>query len=338
MPILGTGIMAPAGPVGQQLTAVTRRAFIPILVDQQTKSTPLMAMLIANNQTASGGASSITQPAQFGDMVTTQSSDYSGTFQLPTDIPTIQDAEYNLKVTITPIPMFGIEAAIQDDYAVINIMDARMNSAGNNIAKYNTTALYSNVSDNTQMIGLLGAIDDGTNLVTYGGINRTTQPSWKAYYSAATGTPNPTRALAMQYIMAVAKSAGGEMPNCIFCGMGTWLSLAQDFIGQESYQIQPGTSFDAVADGPRSGFRAVMVAGVPVFCDQYCAEGQFWVLNSNYVNLYIHEKLAFTLTPFESMIPNGQLGYIGTIVNMMELVCSKPSACGHVTGLNYTPL
>ena len=338
MPILGSGIMPAPGAVASQLTAVTRRAFVPVLVDQTSKATPLLAMLIANNQTASGGASSITQPAQFGDMVNTQSSDYSGVFQLPNDIPTIQDAEFNLKVTITPIPMFGIEAAIQDDYAVINLMDARMNSAGNNFSKFWATALYNNVTDNTQMIGLKGAIDDGTNLVTYGGINRTTNPSWKGYVQAASANTLPTRAVLMQYIMGVAKSAGGEMPNCVFCGMGTWLSLATDFIGQEQYNITPGQSFDNPGDGPRSGFRAVMVAGVPVFCDPYCNEGELWIINSNYLNLYIHERLAFALTPFESMLNNGQLGYIGAIVNFAELVCAKPAANGHITGLSYTAI
>lgn len=337
MPILGSGIMPPAGATANQLTAVTHRAFIPILVDQQTKPSPLMAMMIANNQTAAGGASQVTLPAQFGDMVQTQSTDYSGTFQLPTDIPTIQNPEWNLKATITPIPMFGMEAAIQDDYEVVNIMDARMNSAGNNIATYNTTSLYQNVTNTQQMIGLRGAIDDGTNLVTYAGINRTTYPSWQAYVRAAAANTNPTRVAIMQYIMGVAKN-GGEMPNCVFCGFGTWMSLATDFIGQESYQITPGSSFENTENGPQSGFRAVMVAGVPVFADQFCTEGELWIINSNYLNLYIHEKLAFALTPFESMFANGQLGYIGGVVNLMELVCAKPSTQGHITGLGYTVL
>jgi hypothetical protein len=326
--------MPAAGAVASQITAVTRRAFVPVLIDQVSKATPALAMLLANNQTASGGASSVTQPAQFGDMVNTQASDYSGTFQMPSDIPQIQNAEYNLKVTITPIPMFGIEAAIQDDYAVINIMDARMNSAGNNYAKFWSNALYTNTSDNTRMIGFLGGIDDGTNLVTYGGISRTAQPAWKSYYKSVTTNTNLTRQETLKHIMGVVKTAGGERPNCAFVSAGTWLTLAQDFMGQESYQITPGSSFDAPGDGPRSGFEAIMVAGIPVFCDINCADGDLWIINSNYANLYIHERLAFALTPFESMLSNGQLGYIGAVVSLAEFVVSKPSACGHVTNLN----
>ncbi len=334
MPILGSGIMPASGAVAAQLTAVTRRAFVPVLIDQTSQSTPLLAMLMANNQTASGGASQITIPAQFGDMVTTQASDYSGVFQLPSDIPTIQNAEFNLKLSITPIPMFGVESVIQDDYALVNLMDARMNSAGNNFAKFWNTALYSNSNDNTRMIGLTAAIDDGTNANVYGGIPRSQQPAWKSYYRGVAANTNLTRMECLKHIMNVVKQNGGEKPNCAFVGVGTWLSLAADFVGQESYQITPGASFDSAGNGVRSGFEAIRVAGIPVFCDINCADGDMWIINSNYLNMYIHSKLSFALYPFESMLSNGQLGYIGAIVNLAELVNAKPSSCGHVTGLN----
>jgi hypothetical protein len=62
MPI-GGGIL-PASGSNQftELTYVTRRAFIPKMVVQIYNFTPLMAALIANSQTASGGVSSVTVP------------------------------------------------------------------------------------------------------------------------------------------------------------------------------------------------------------------------------------------------------------------------------------
>jgi len=77
MPVLGSGIMPAQGAISAELTAVTRRAFVPKLIVQTYQSTPLLAMLLANNQSASGGASSITVPVQGTNMVTTQQSDYS---------------------------------------------------------------------------------------------------------------------------------------------------------------------------------------------------------------------------------------------------------------------
>jgi len=337
MPVLGSGIMPAQGAISAELTAVTRRAFVPKLIVQTYQSTPLLAMLLANNQSASGGASSITVPVQGTNMVTTQQSDYSGSFAQPSVQPGIQNAEFNLKLSITPIPFLGMEAAVQIDYAVIPIIEARMNDAGNNLAAFWSNALYNNTSNNLQLIGLPGAVDDSTNLVSYGNINRSTNTFWKAkVYNA--GSVNPTRQNVLQYLTGCAKSAGGEMPNFAVCGFGTWALLAQDFIGQETYMVTPGASFDKLEDGPRSGFRALMVAGVPVFADMNCPEGTMYILNSNYLSMYIHEQGSFAFTGFESTLSNWQLGYVGAIVNIAELVLTKPSSCARVGSYNYISL
>lgn len=327
--------MPGAGALANQLTATTRRAFVPTLIDQQSKATPMLAMLYANNQTASGGASQISIPALFGDMVSVQATDYSGAFQLPSDIPQIQNAEFNLKASIIPIPFLGFEGAIQSGYDVVNLLDARMNTAGNAFSKFQATDLFTNVSNNMRMIGLPSAIDDGTNAVTYGGLSRTANPAWKSKLYTAAANVYPTRQIVLQYIMGAAKAAGGEMPNCVFVGPGTWLALAQDFQGQEQYNMSPGSSYNRTENGPESGFRALSVSGVPVFADLYCTEGDMWIINSNYLNLYLHEQVAFLTIPFQSMFPNGQLGYIGGIATLMELVNAKPSAHARVTGLSY---
>ena len=333
MPVLGQGILPAAGAIASELTAVTRRAFIPKLVVQTYNSTPLLAMLIANNQSASGGASSVTVPVQGTGMTTTQASDYSGSFAAPSVTPGIQNAEFNLKLSITPIPFLGMEAAVQVDYAVIPIIEARMNDAGNNLAAFWSTKLYNNTTDTLSLIGLPGAIDDSTNLTTYGNISRASNSFWKSKVYAA-GSVNPTRQNVLQYIVGCAKAAGGEMPNFAVCGFGTWALLAQDFVGQESYQVTPGSSFDKLEDGPRSGFRALMVAGVPVFADMNCPEGTLYLINSNYMSMYIHEQGAFAFTGFESTLSNWQLGYVGAIVNIAELVLTKPSSCARVGGFN----
>ena len=337
MPVLGSGIMPAAGAVASELTAVTRRAFVPKLVVQTYQSTPLLAMLLANNQTASGGASSITVPVQGTNMVNTQAADYSGTFSQPSVLPGIQNAEFNLKLSITPIPFLGMEAAVQVDYAVVPIIEARMNDAGNNLAAFWSNALYNNTSNNLQLIGLPGAVDDSTNLTNYGNISRSANTFWKSKVYAA-GSVNPTRQNVLQYLTGCAKSAGGEMPNFAVCGFGTWALLAQDFIGQETYMVTPGSSFDKLEDGPRSGFRALMVAGVPVFADMNCPEGTMYILNSNYLSMYIHEQGSFAFTGFESTLSNFQLGYVGAIVNIAELVLTKPSSCSRVGGYNFISL
>jgi len=332
MPVFGTGII-PSGNIGTELSYVTRRAFIPKMVVQIYNTSPLFAALLANAQTASGGVSSVTVPVQGQSFVNTQWSDYSGAFAQPLAQQGAFVGEFNLKSLITPIPFLGMEGAVQLDHAVIPLIEARMNDSTNNMADAASQALYNNYTVANQFIGLPGAVDDGTNLVTYGNINRTANTWWQSKRYAA-GAVAPTRLNVLQYIAGVNKN-GAEMPTMGIMGFGTWTNLATNFVGLESYQIQPGNGFDSDADRPRAAFRALDVAGVPIYADPYCPEGLMYLINTNYMNLYVHDQASFAFSGFESLLSNYQLGYIGIVLTLAELVLTKPRTAGIVTGFNY---
>jgi len=333
MPVLGQGIVPAAGSIANELTAVTRRAFIPKMVVQIYNASPTIASLMANSQPATGGVSSISIPVQGQPFVTTQTTNFSGSFQQPTAQQGASLGEFNLKGLITPILFLGMEGALQMDHAVVPLIEARMNDSTNNMVDFLSNALFNNYTDNQNIIGFPGAIDDGTNLVTYGNINRNSN-TWFQSKVYAAGSVAPTRSTVLQYLAGVQK-AGAEMPSFAVMGFGTWSKLAQDFVGSESYQIQPGKGFDADNDRPRSAFRALDVAGVPVFADPYCPEGLMYVINTNYVNLYVHEKAAFAFSGFHSLIPNNQIGYQGVVLTIAEMALTKPKTCGRVTGYTF---
>lgn len=331
MALPGVGI-TPSGAAASELTAITRRAFLPTLTVQIYNSSPFLASLIANAQVASGGISPITVPVQGARMTTFQWGDYSASFGVPGQQNGIQDAEYAMKLGMVPVPFLGMEAAVQVDYAVVPRIEAVMNDAGNVMSDAFATSVYLNTSNQQAFNGLNGLIDDGTNQVTFGNINRTTNPFWKSkVYNA--GLVNPTRQNVAQYINAAAKACG-EAPTYGLMGFGTWTLLQQDFIGQEQYNITPGSSFDSASDGPRSGFRALMVSGVPIFPDFYCPEGALYLPNSRYMNMYLHEQASFAFTGFETLISNGQLGYLGLLLTIGELMTTKPGSMVRVSGFN----
>jgi len=333
MPI-GGGILPATGSTQfTELTYVTRRAFIPKLVVQLYNSTPLMAALIANSQQASGGVSSVTVPVQGSQFVNAQWSDYSGSFAQPSVQQGAYNAEFNLKLMIAPVPFLGMEGAVQQDAAIIPLIEARMNDATNVMMDAMATALYTNTSNTQQFIGLPAAVSDSG---TYGNINRSTYTWWQSKQYAA-GSVNPTRQNILQYISGTVKN-GAEVPSFGVCGFGTWTLLAQDFVGQEQYMITPGNGFDGDANGPQAAFRALMVAGVPIYPDPYCPEGTVYFLNSNYLSLYIHEQGSFVFTGFESTLPNWQIGYVGAVLTIAELVNTKPKSMTKVTGYNSLTL
>ena len=331
---IGGGILPAAGSTQlTELTYVTRRAFIPKMVVQLYNSTPLMAALIANSQQASGGVSSVVVPVQGAQFVNAQWSDYSGSFAQPSVQQGAYNAEFNLKLMISPVPFLGMEGAVQQDAAVIPLIEARMNDATNVMMDAMATSLYNNSTNTQQFTGLpLAVADSGT----YGNIDRSTYTWWKSKQYAA-GSVNPTRQNILQYISGTVKN-GAEMPSFGVCGFGTWTLLAQDFVGQEQYVITPGSGFDGDPNGPQAAFRALMVAGVPIYPDPYCPEGTVYFLNTNYLSLYIHEQGSFVFTGFESTLPNWQIGYVGAVLMIAELVNVKPKSMSKVTGYNYLSL
>ena len=330
---IGGGILPAAGTSQYtELTYVTRRAFIPKLVVQLYNSTPLMAALIANSQQATGGVSQVTVPVQGSQFVNAQWSDYSGSFNQPSVQQGAYNAEFNLKLMIAPVPFLGMEGAVQQDHAIIPLIEARMNDATNVMMDAMATALYNNTTNTQQFIGLPAAVDDGTGTATYGNINRNTYTWWKSKQYAA-GNVNPTRQNVLQYISGTVKN-GAEVPTFGGCGFGPWTLLAQDYVGQEQYVITPGNGFDGDSNGPQAAFRALMVAGVPIYPDPYCPEGTMYFLNSNYLSLYIHDQGSFVFTGFESTLPNWQIGYVGAVLMIAELVSTKPKSMTKVTGYN----
>ena len=338
MPVLGTGIM-PAGGVGSlggELQYVVRRAFVKKLVVQLYNTSPLTAALIANSQPASGGVSSVTIPAQGSQFVNLQWVGYDGSFNQPAVQAAVTNLEFNLKAAVIPIPYLGFEGLIQDAHEIIPLLAARMNDAGNVYCDGVATALLNNVSNTQQVIGLPAAVDDGTNSVLYGNQSRTTNPWLKAKRYAA-GATAPTRALIAQYITGTFKY-GGELPTFGIMGPATWQSLQNDYLPNESYVITPEKGFDDEPWGARSAFRACMVSGVPIYMDPYVPEGTLYLLNTGYLAFYIHERAAFAFTGFESTISNFQIGYIGAVISLLELVLAKPKVTTVVTGFTFVAI
>jgi hypothetical protein len=306
---------------------------MPRVYVQLWKSAPLMAALLSSAQVATGGLSPITAPLQGAPMVSGQWVDYSGSFQQPGVQPGIQNAEFNLKAFVSTIPFLGMEGLVQLDYSVVPLIEARMNDSTNVTIDTFATSLFNNVSNQQQLIGLPAAIDDGTFSVNYGGVSRTTNAFWKSTYVHGGGTVTPTRNLMLQFISQVSKTTG-EMPTIGIMGFGTWTLLAQDFTSQERYNITPSSAFGADKKA-ESLFRALDVAGVPFYADPYCPEGVLYLINTNYLSLFLHERAAFSFTGFESTLPNNQLGYIGAILSLLELVDVKCKAHGKFDGLAF---
>ena len=330
MPQLGVGIV-PSGAIGNELVAVTRRAFIPRLVVQIYKATPMLSLLLRNAQRARGGVSQVTVPVQGGSFVNWSWSDYSGVFPQPPVQTAAQNAEFNLKLGVVPIPFMGMEALIQSSEVVIPILKARMADAKTVSVQAMSSALFVDNSATPNVVdSLVQAYDDGTTVSSYGGISRATNTFWKS--TLLTGGAALTRTAFIKFLVRTTALAGGEAPDFVVTSPGDWTTLMTDFMSLETFQTTPNSRYGA-DDIINAGFRGLMLGDTPIFMDPFCPTGTAFIFNSRYLAAYMSEDAPFAFSGFYSAIPNLQIANIGVVIVAWNVVCTKPISGMRLTGI-----
>jgi len=327
-----SGGIVPGGQLGSQLAAITRRACVPACFVQIYQSHPLLSLLLSNAQSARGGISQVTIPAQGASFVQFSWGSFAGDFPMPEDEAAIQNAQFNLKLGMVPIGFFGMEALIQSSEVIIPKLRAVMSDAAVVIKQNFASAIYSNnYANNLAFDSLFQAYDDGTNVPSYGGIAKGSNQWWNGQY-----IPNQAsvanRTGMMTLLTRVQSGAGGEAPDFAVMNPADWATLVADFMGYEQYQTRPRSIYGK-DDAVNAGFRAVRVLDTPIFPDPFCPQGSMYFINSRYLAMYVSEYAPFVFSGFESTIPQGQIANIGVLISALDLVCAKPSSGAHITGL-----
>ena len=327
-----SGGIVPGGAIGAQLSAITRRAAVPSVFVQIYQAHPLLSLLLSNAQSARGGISQVTIPAQGASFVQFSWGSFAGDFPMPEDQAAIQNAAFNLKLGMCPIGFFGMEALIQSSEVIIPKLRAVMSDAAVVVKQNFASALYTNnYANNLAFDSLVQAYDNGTNAPVYGGITRAGNAFWNGQL-----IPNQA-AIANRTAMAVTltrvqNGAGGEAPDFAVMNPADWATLMSDFMGFEQYQTRPRSIYGK-DDVVNAGFRAIRVLDTPIFPDPFCPQGTMFMINSRYLAMYVSEYAPFVFSGFESTIPQGQIASIGVLISALNLVCAKPSSGAQLTGL-----
>lgn len=332
MPISNTGVV-PGGAVYSELTALTRRAFIPRVTVQLYFASPTLMMLLGNAQKSAGGLSQITGPVQGASMVQGAWTGYSGTFNKPQVIPGMKNFEFNTTYFVVPVPLVLGESLIQSTEAVVPILDVRMNDVYAVTNQQMSSALFSNNSANPLMpTGFVDAYDNGTNVPTYGGINRTTVGNtfWQGQYYNAGGVNILNRATMGSYLIQITDVAGGERPDGVLMSPSDFATLQASFTGTEVTNLYPGKVGDLDTQ-MRSTFSNLIIDGVPFYMDHWCPKGTMYFVNSKYINMYLSEDAPFAFSGFYSAIPLMQIAQIGVMIVGYQIVCTKPISGAVVT-------
>lgn len=336
MAVLGGSGVVPGGTTAtfNELNALIRRAFIPKVTVQIYFSTPTLMLLMGNAQRSAGGLNQITGPVQGVSMVQGAWTNYSGTFNKPQIIPGVQNFAFNTAYFVVPVPLVLGEALLQSTEAVVPILDVRMNDVYAVTAQQMGSAVFTNNTANALMpSSFVDATDNGTNIATYGGINRNAGGNafWQGQLYTGAGAVLTRQAMA-QYLIQITDAAGGEAPDFAVMSPSDYAALNSTLIGTENIYVPPGKAYDM--DTPiRSSFPNIFISGVPFFMDHWCPKGTMYFINSKYLAMYLSEDAPFAFSGFYSAIPLMQIAQLGVMIVGYQVICTKPVSCAQVTGV-----
>ena len=335
MPLPGLGVAPAAGSLYTELSAVTRRAFVPKLFVQIYYGSPTLFYMTGNAQRAAGGLNQVTIPLQGQSMVQGQWTGYGGGFNSPVITPGIQNGQWNLAYWVVPVPLPFGETVIQATDREISILKARMNDVyavtRQNMARmmFTNNAAYPQQPDS-----FFNAFDNGTNAPTYGGINRLAvgNSAFQGQYinlnsgTYSQGTAGFTRAGMATLLAGVTDAAGGEAPTFVVMNPGDYATLNNTFIGIEQINQVVGNTY-TMDTAVRSSFPNLVISGIPIFADHFCPKGSVFGVNVKYTSMYMSEDAAFDFSGFYSLVPLGQIGQQGVVVVGYDIICAKSSSC-----------
>jgi hypothetical protein len=339
LPLPGIGVSPSAGALYNELTATTRRAFVPRLFVQIYFGSPSLFYMLGNAQRAAGGLNQVTIPMQGQSMVQASFTGYGGGFPSPNITPAIQNGQWNLAYMVVPIAVPFGEQVLQATDREISVLKARMNDAYPVVRQNMARLMFTNNSSNPLFPNSFqDAFDNGTNFPTYGGISRTAQgnSAFQGQYINATsfntafGTLSPasvgfTRKSMAVLLAKVTDLAGGEAPTFVVMNPGDYATLNNDFIGIEQVNQTVGNQYD-MSTAIRSSFPNINISGVPIFADHFVPAGNVFGVNCKYTAFYLSEDAAFDFSGFYSLVPLGQMGQQGVVVIGYDIISAKSSS------------
>ncbi len=325
------------------VTTTTQSKLLPKVVENALSGNVLTMKLMDKFVTWNGGTSidvavNLETYNQLGS--------YAGADLLSTTQQnTRQRASFVPSQVYCSLTVTGIQQAInKGDAAVIDLIAAEMEQRANDLKDDIGRQIYSDGTGNSSkdILGLNAAIDDGSNVVTYGGISRNTFTNWKSNLTAQSGSLS----LANMAADVDAAQVGTDMPDLMVCPKAVWTIYEALLTPTVSHQVRP-LEFRLTREGSHTianlggnqGFRALTFRGIPVVSDEKCPAGNMYTLNTEFLKFYkipnarhTTIKNGFAWTDWKE--PINQDAVVGQLLLYGQLVCTSPRRQARRTGIN----
>lgn len=258
------------------LNSLTREDVIKKVSDNIFNATPVLKWMKKHQKTGKSGTK-LQAPIQYARNSNTGWYKGADTF-LTNDLQTATKAEVEWKDIYMSVVVTGDDKdQNQGKNAVVDLVEYKLENARESLSYQLTAGIFSDGtgSGNKILTGLKAAVDDGTNVATYAGIERLTDATWwKAKYTALSDYIS----LPAMQSMFGDLTDGEKKPDLIVTTQDIW-----DDLWELITPIQRSTSEKMSVD---YGFTMINFNGCPIVVDAQCPTGEMYFLNSRYLNLY----------------------------------------------------
>ena len=302
--------------------------YLPGLIDLFFTSNSLWVRLASKERVILDGGDFVRQPILYDQL---NGGSYSGldTFDITRratkTVLQFDWSQYYTNLTVDGRTLIKTSGA---GSRVLELVEAEMETARLTLSNLLGTDLYLDGTGNASknLLGLIAAVDSGTNVATYGGIGRNDGSVQATAVQGNLNTTGGALSLALVNTAMGAATIQPQRPDLIVAPQAMWDRLWERV--QPSQREPSGPGFDDLA---RAGFTAINFNGAAVVVDSKPASGNLWLLNTDTFKLIIHRDRDFVFTGFQK--PSNQDALVGQILFAGQLVCQSPRLNTRMTGL-----
>lgn len=270
----------------EAVTTTTRTYIVPKVYDQISKGSPTLMKLLQTAHTWKTGYK-YEFPIQY--VLSTNAINTGIADKLPTDRQNVRTtASFEPKQAAAPVVVADIETTLNmGDERIVDLLETEYNGQAKSLIQLLGQNLFTGTGVGLSWDSLFGAADDGTNVTIYGGLSRTTYPSWKGYYLGSAGALTLAK-MATAYDAVV---VGTSVPDMIVTTKALWStyeSLLTPTVragyGQNGYPRMNAFGMVSGVSGlaGQQGFEVLFFRGTPVVRDEQVPNGKMFFITSEY--------------------------------------------------------
>ena len=342
IPITGTGYYPSDTQAAINYFSVIHRRINPFVIDATFRKQPTFLYFVLRDlaERYEGGFNPINQPIYFTDWGA-QISKLSWTSEFtssPIKMP-IVPAQWNIAGVVVGIETVFTEwSLIQgagSPMAVIDTIKARFTDFYFALVDYLDTKIMGKATAADEFNGMQDAVDDGTNVATYGGLSRTDYPNWAAVVYNNTDTTTDAWKLIIIYLHKYANAMGRIPFNLILCGWGVFNKIALSMTAIERMIIATPQEIDLTRG---VGVQALNINGINIIANSKITDNTVYFLNFRDFKFMYNPDAFFSLLGPESLLPVGVVGWRCAILFAGQFYCTNCRNQMKVTNFQATSL